>query len=462
MERVRVGRASGDERLGSEDKVMLWPEARWPQHVSALLILDGAPLLADGGRLRLDALRRHVDQRLDLVPRLRQRLAVPGPGRGGPRWVQDARFAVERHVDAVGVPPPGDTAALLAVVEQLRRRPLDHGKPLWDLCFLTGLADGQVGLLARLHHVVADGMAGMATLSALLDAEVRAPDGGVLTEPTGTAQHPDFRRPPMSAVGPPAGGAGTSPSIPRGAGSRRPADVARPFLRLLAGPHPARTSLDRVVGPDRTLAVVRVPLEPVRETARAHGATVNDVLLTSTAGALRRLLLARGEPTPRLPCYVPATLRREDDREGARGNLLTQLVVPLPLGVEDPAYRLREISLASAAARHAPHPPLGALVGNPVGRRLLLALLDRNPVSVTTADIVGPGAPRWFAGARITDVFPLLPLIGSVTVGVGAVSYAGRLDIMLVADADACPDLVVAAEGLGQDLARLGIDVLPD
>ena len=449
-----------DEMLSRDDRVMLWPEARWPQHVGALMVLDSAPLDANGEGLRLEALCNHIGRRVDAAPRLRQRLVVPGIGRGRPRWVPDERFAVERHVDVVGVPPPGDTAALLAVVEQLRRRPLDHSKALWDLCFLTGLAGGRVAVLARAHHVVADGTAAMASLSALLDADPRPAGPVVQAESAPDPQrHPASGRSAVTS----ATRADAHPRHPRSRwGSRRPADAVRPFLRLLAGPHPTPTSLNRVIGPDRVLSVVRAPLAPVRAAANAHGATVNDVLLTVTAGALRDLLLARGEPTPRLPCYVPAALHRPDEQDRSRGNLIAQLVVPLPLGLDDPTTRLREIAAASAAAKRAPHPPLGALVGNPITRRLLLALLDRNPVSVTTADIVGPDKPRSFTGARIVDVFPLLPLIGAVSVGVGAVSYAGRLDVMLVADADACPDLQVAADGLRHDLARLGVPLLPE
>jgi hypothetical protein len=123
------------DRLSSDDRVMLWPEARWPQHVCALLLLEGSTLLYPDGYLPIDDLRRLMAARLERVPRLRQRLVIPRPVLGGPYWVDDESFDVDRHVGVVGVPPPGDDAALLTVVEQLRRRPLDHVRPLWDLCF---------------------------------------------------------------------------------------------------------------------------------------------------------------------------------------------------------------------------------------------------------------------------------------------------------------------------------------
>jgi hypothetical protein len=131
------------------------------------------------------------------------------------------------------------------------------------------------------------------------------------------------------------------------------------------------------------------------------------------------------------------------------------MVVPLPLDIADPVLRLQDVARLSATRKAAGHPPLSALLGTRLGRALLVALLQRNPVSVTTADLVGPSEARWFAGARVLEVVPVLPLIGSVTLGVAALSYAGQLAVMAVADADACPDLPAFAQGLRADLATL-------
>jgi WS/DGAT/MGAT family acyltransferase len=420
------------DRLSAEDRVMLWPEARWPQHLLAVLVLDGPGLLGTDGRLRLEDARGFIAERLPLVPRLRQRLVVPRLG--GPHWVDDPAFDIRRHVSAVGVPPPGDDVALLEVVEQLRRRPLDHSKPLWDMCFLTGLAGDRIGLVVRLHHVVADGRAALTTLSAFLgpareQARQRA-----------AAAHAPRQAPSTRTLV-------TDPTGRRSAPS--------PVRLLLARPHPVRTSLDHVVGADRTMSLLRTDLATARQVARDHDATVNDVLLAVTAAGIGGILRSRDGIPPRLPVYVPVSLRPRDGAQPGAGNLIGQMVVSLPLDLEDPHERLREIARATAEVKRTSHPPLGALLGTRVGRMVLLALLDRYPISVTTADLVGPREPCWFMGSRVLEILPVLPLIGSVTLGVSALSYAGSLVLLAVADAQTCPDLDAFAAAARRELTAL-------
>jgi diacylglycerol O-acyltransferase / wax synthase len=165
------------ERLTAEDRLMLWPDERWPQDIGALAVLDGSGLLDSGGRLRIEQVRQAVGARLPLVPRFRQVLKVPRRELGGPLWVDATAFDVADHVRVTSVPAPADEAALLRVTEQLRRRRLDRSRPLWEMWFLTGLPQRRIGLYARMHHAIADGIAGVATMSTFLDAAPGAPAG---------------------------------------------------------------------------------------------------------------------------------------------------------------------------------------------------------------------------------------------------------------------------------------------
>ena len=185
------------ERLSPRDLVNLRVEDRGlPMHVAALIIVDGAVRagLADSGRaglagprdlarpaglLDLDTLRVIVAQRLHLAPRLRQVPYRPGPGRGLPVWVDAAGFDIGEHVRARPVPAPGDEAALLRVCAGLNQDRLDRSRPLWQMWLLTGLADHRAGLLVRLHHVVADGIAALAMLTALCDPDPGTAAGDV-------------------------------------------------------------------------------------------------------------------------------------------------------------------------------------------------------------------------------------------------------------------------------------------
>jgi diacylglycerol O-acyltransferase len=139
------------------------------------------------------------------------------------------------------------------------------------------------------------------------------------------------------------------------------------------------------------------------------------------------------------PVYVPVTLRQPQARAQARGNLVGQIVVPLPIGVPDPGRRLAQIAAETATRKAGSHPSLGAAFRSRTTRRVLLKVLDRYPVNVTTADVPGPQTPLCLAGARLLEIFPLLPLISNVSLGVGALSCAGQFNIVAIADQDACP-----------------------
>jgi diacylglycerol O-acyltransferase / wax synthase len=161
------------ERLTAQDQLMLWPDEIWPQDIGALAVLDGSSLLDTDGRFRIEAVRETVASRLHLVPRFRQLLYVPPRRLGGPLWVHAANFELSDHIAELRLPRLGDEAQFLRAIEQLRQRRLDRSRPLWQMWFLTGLPDRRVGLFVRMHHTIADGMAGVATVAKFLDA---APD----------------------------------------------------------------------------------------------------------------------------------------------------------------------------------------------------------------------------------------------------------------------------------------------
>jgi hypothetical protein len=156
------------ERLTAEDRLILWPDEVWPQDVGALVLLDGSSLLDSKGRFRIEAAKQAIEDRLHVLPRFRQVLYEPRRGLGGPLWVDAPAFNLDEHVRVEQLQAPADEAALLRAVARLRRRPLDKSRPLWEIWFLTGMSGERVGMFVRLHHVVADGVAGVAEFGALL------------------------------------------------------------------------------------------------------------------------------------------------------------------------------------------------------------------------------------------------------------------------------------------------------
>ena len=454
---------AGLDRLSGPDLLMLQSEeAGWPMHIGVVAVLeggavvDGGALLDANGRFYVDAARQAVGRRLYRVPRFRQVLQVPPRLLGPPVWVDAPAVDLARHVHVVHLAPPAGTVQLVQVVEELWSRRLDLACPPWEMWFLPGLTGGRVGVLLKVHHVVADGVGAMALLGALLDREV-------------TGEPPPSDRPPAA---PPSTSALLRDQLRRLRPSGRavaalahPVALVRRMKRAWAAMRELDavrrvppTSLDRVVGPGRRLRVVSGRLDLLRDVAHAHGATVNDVLLAAVAGGLRALLLSRGEDVHDLHplAYEPVTLllRRAATARPDEGGMI---FVPLPVGIDDPVERLRRVAVAAADCKqHVIPAPAGGPNRSRLVRRLMMRFAARQRwADVYVANVPGPRTPLYLAGARVLELYPVVPLAGRTPVGVGALSYAGRVGITVVADRDACPDIEIFTDGLRAALAAL-------
>jgi diacylglycerol O-acyltransferase / wax synthase len=450
------------DRLTSLDRLMLGASKRWPQDIGALVILDGTTLRDPAGELRIDAVRAAIASRLHLVPRFRQVIHVPGRGLGGPLWVDAPRFDIRDHVVVRALPPGTGETGLLAVTEELRSQRFDPSRPLWRMWFMPGLPDGRVAMFVKLHHSIADGMAAMTTIAAFLDAD---PDTPVTPVPPWTsAPPPSDRELFVDNAQRHLRAAGRAVSmLGRPGATLRHARQAWPAIRELLAEQPAtRTSLDRMAGPGRSLAVIRHSLDEVKTVAHAHEATVNDVLLALTAGGLRAVLHRRGEPVEgtTVRVYVPVSLR---PRVGGpqHGNLIAQMAVPLAMRESDAGDELGRIAAETATRKMRARTSLGTLIRGRFVRRLMLFAVMRQRVNVTTASIPGPTVPLYLTGARVLEVFPVLPLIANEPLGVGALSYAGAFNIGVAADRDAYPDLDVFVAGAREELDTLVVSSRP-
>jgi diacylglycerol O-acyltransferase len=447
------------DRLGKQDLVNLRVEDRGlPMHVAALAIIDGEPLREDDGSFRSDEVRAWIDGRLHLAPRLRQVVHRPGAGLGSPLWVDDPRFDVAAHVRVEAVAAPGDEAALLATCARLNRPPLDRSRSPWEMVFLTGLADGTVAMLIRLHHVIADGVASVAAFGALLDVGPRTHVGSAAPWipapiPSGGELLADRRRRTRARVD----AAASSFIHPMTWLSRLPA-TARLLWDLIGEGASPRTSLNGPIGSRRRLQLVRADLERARSVAHAHRGTVNDVILAAVTNGARELLLGRAEPLPPVPlrASVPVSIRRPGDPP-AQGNRVAVMIAPLPVGEPDPERRLEAIVRATSERKRRPRPQMGWDLGSAAVQGLMLRLMDRQRlVNLFVSNVPGPPVPLYMAGARILELFPVGVVQGNVTLGVGVLSYAGALDVTVVADADACPDADVFVRGMTRALEELG------
>ena len=445
------------DRLRPLDRLMLGASRTWPQDIGALLVLDGARLVDGDGGLRIDVLQQRIASRLHLVPRFRQAILEPGRFRGGPLWIDDSDFDIAEHFRVHPVPAPGGEGEVLEAVQELRRHPLDPASRLWEMWFLTGLSGGQIGLYVRIHHALADGMAAMTTVTAFLDSPNNSSPG--LTAPWAPARPPSERALVVDALlrRTRSWASLFRPLLHPIAATRRMAAALPAMYELIAESPATRTSLDRVAGADRRVALVRDRLDDVKAAGSPHGATVNDVLLAAVAGGLRALLEERGELSEgtTLRAYSPISLRK--GLPGVQeGNLVVQMAIPLPLGKPDPLARLRVIAAETKQRKGRARTSLEFLIRGRIMRRLMLMAAMRQRVNIATASIPGPTEPLYLLGAPVLEVFPILPLMANQPLAVGALSYAGALTIGVTADGDAIPDLDVFADGLCAELAALG------
>ncbi len=463
-----IGRSWGSfDAMSALDATFLDIEtARTPMHVGALSIFDGDPFRAPDGRFRLDAVRDHVAHRLPLVPGLRRRTVSSWSGAGRPVWIDDDDFDIERHVQLLHLPRPGDDRQLAELCAELQMAVLDRRHPLWELWFIDGLEDGSVAVVEKIHHAMVDGVADVDLAAALLDL---TPDA-----PPETADDWTPRRPPTETqlllhagvellVTPArwlvrsASLVATPSKLTAGIGG-----IADALWSLQRGERPVRTSLDRPVGSRRTLRWVQRPLTPLLAAAHAREVTLNDLALTAAAAGQRRLLDGRGElPLGSAPLALVPVSTRDADQHDASGNRVAALLVPLPVDLDTTDARLEAVRAATShhKSRHVPDGTallVDAMDVIPaVALRSAGQLVHRQPlVDVVVTNVAGPPCPLFFDGARMRTTVPIVPLAGNLALSIAILSYDGVVTFGVLADTAACPDVDELMAGIADELDR--------
>jgi WS/DGAT/MGAT family acyltransferase len=457
MKGLRTGSVrEGPERLSPLDVSNLRTEDQGlPMHVAALAFLDAEQLRDADGQLRLQDIRAHVELRTHRSRRLRQLLTRPRFGLGPPFWTDDPAFDIALHVNARPVPAPGDEASLLALCSELNEPALPRSRPLWEMWLLTGLTGNRVALLIRLHHAVADGLAAQSLLAALFDSDgeasaAEAVPGENRPRPsdwqlfTGNAR--DHGRALARFLTTLAHPAHLAAFIATGA--QQMISLAR------AGRAPA-VSLNEPVGPRRRLILVRRDLAATKALAHRYGAKLTDLLLAAYADGCRALLEARGELTPQLELKVSVAASLRGSGETTSGNRVGVRIVPIPVGEPNPLRRLGRIARVMSAQRlQPPYQPGGRLLQ----RWMVRVMFHQRLVNLLLSNLPGPPAPVYFAGAKVLEMFQIGVVQGNIPLGISVLSYSGQLNTVIVADADAIPDLEVFSRGLADAFKQLQTD----
>ncbi|HVT60918.1 MAG TPA: wax ester/triacylglycerol synthase family O-acyltransferase [Thermoanaerobaculia bacterium] len=440
--------------------------------INGVLVLDEP--------LPLERVKSIVRRRLLPIARFRQRVAAEGGGH--PSWEEDPELDLDRHVLEQRLPEPGDDEALSAVVGELMSAPLEPRRPLWEFRLLQNYRGG-CALFARIHHAIGDGVALMLVLLSLTDTE---PSGPAAVEPQpDEAERPE---PPEEQGRNPFTELFCHPGrdlarvralaeeiMPDGLRLLlQPVEALRrarlatgvgsvgSFGRLLARPADPKTPFKGPLGVPKLAAwSERLALAEVKEVGKALGGTVNDVLLSATAGGLRRYLLRQGEP-PRslnIRAAMPVNLR-PFGKMHELGNHFGLIFLSLPLGIRDPLARLAEVRRLTRALKRSTEPVVVYGILRALGRvplaiqRQVVKIFATKATAVMT-NVPGPRQILYLAGKPVRDIFFWVPQSGHVGLGVSICSYNGAVRLGVGTDAGLIPDPRAIVEGFHAEFAEL-------
>jgi len=420
----------------------------------------------DRPRPTADALAESIASRLHLAPRFRQRLAFPPPPFSEPFWVDHHDFDIARHV--VALTDSRDAVSLAsfhALTDAALSTPLDRRRPLWQVLLVPRIEGGRVGMVAKLHHAMVDGLAAVDIALLLFDG---TPDPPKATPSAVWSPDPSPGRIEL-ALDAAVHSTTDMLKIARGAAQlalsprRQATKVADTFRRVSAVVREdiltvaPESPVNVPIGPQRTLVrhradmadIMRAKGRPLLAGAEPGGrVTVNDVYLAALAGALRTLAFERGEVPQPLKVMVPVSLRGEDEHDGSGGNRISFCFIELPLQVATPMGRLRRVHQGTSAFKRSHRSEgsnivLTALGVMPPPVKTLAARLAASPrtYNVTISNIPGPTEPLYMLGARLEEAFPVVPLSEDHALSVGIFGYLDRAHFGFYADPGALPSV---------------------
>ena len=439
-----------------------------PLHIGATYIFEGTPRVK-GGRGAL-GIAQTIEERLHLVPRYRQKVMWLPANISNPVWVDDPDFDLSYHVRRAALPSPGDDATLRDYTARVFARPLDLNKPLWEMTVIEGLTGGRVAVVNKVHHAMVDGISTVDLATLLLDPE-----------PTPAKYKRPKRWRPRPAPS-------RSELIRRAAAELSPLDALKRMTRLrpqeiaegvmrspwsgglqlaLAWLRPGTPLFfNRPIGPHRRVHSVRVPLQHLKDVKVAFGGTVNDAVLAVIGEAMWRWLDERGEVVPSaLRVFAPVSVR-DDSQRYQLGNMVSGMVVDVPLGAMTPKERVTRVTAATGDLKRSRQAVAAGTLTHLANwaPATLQALAGRvmtsqpqwsrqSVINLVATNVPGPQMPFYTGGAQMLEFWPLVAIYHTLGLNLAIVSYNGNVHFGMLADRDLVPDLDTFAHHLEQAAA---------
>lgn len=471
-------------RRGEQGTPLTAVDIAWLRMDDATNLMHIHGVLPLAGEITWEQAAKPFSERLAKIRRFGQRVARDESKFGELVWTDDAHFDLRRHLVEERIPEPGDDAALAATIEKHLSQAFDRAHPLWQFHLLHGHQGGTV-LFGRVHHAIGDGVALMLVILAMTDLTRHGAGVGHVDHPRHNEHHGHGGRHPHE-VHHGHGGHRTEIVNPFLELMLRPADESfgavkkalekvmpetlrlmlapveafervNPLLRslgsagalasLLASASEPATPLRGDLGVRKRVAwTARLDLDEVRTVGKQLGGTINDVLNTAMAGALRRYLLQFGTPPPSLGlrAAMPVNLRPLAEM-AEMGNRFGLMFLKMPVGIADPLARLEEFRRRSAALKRSAEPLVVFSLLQAAGylpqfiHSIMLAIFGTKATAVFT-NVPGPKQTLYFAGQALTDFYFWVPQAGHLGLGVSILSYRGGVRMGVGTDAGLIPD----------------------
>jgi len=450
---------------------------RFPMHGGGLLVFDPS---TSPEPWTLARVRSHLLRLLPVMPPLRRRLVEVPLGLTAPAWVEDPEFDIDDHLHTLGVPAPGGDHELAAVMDVIGNLSLDWRRPLWDLWFLDGLADGRKAIMLRMHHAAIDGMGGVEMIFQMFstepDAEVVAvPDDAWKPEPVPSQADMLIRSVPTLAMRPlrtiqAVTGLGKG-LVRNGIGAMLSGTGDKPDAnagaRLFSGPRLPFNEIPHGI-PHKSTAWASVAMSDVKRIRELHGCTVNDVALAIATAALRRWLIDHEAlPSGPITCGNPVNTRTVDDK-GVFENKFAIFSLKLPVEVDDTIERLKIISRATTAAKESVRSSDSNAVENLfqimapgftelVINGLISGLGSKAPAPFNTlvTNVQGPPIPLYLAGAKLERMHIQMMQTSGMSLIIAVMTYAGQMFVTTVGHRENTPDIWTIPEAMLKEVSGL-------
>jgi len=457
------------ERLSAQDYSFLLAETETaPMHVSAIGIFESEALRNPEGGIDIARFRGAIEGILHWIPRYRQKLAWI-PVENWPTWVDDRHFDLGYHIRHIALPAPGTREQLREIAGRIFSRHLDRQRPLWEIWVIEGHEKGsQVAVLNKIHHCMIDGVAGADLSTILFSPSPKYEAAKPLPyyprpAPTGIELLTDRVREAMAAP------QQLLQTVQRMLGSERRTVLedlgarasALAELAGLAFQPASESPINGELSPNRRVDWLTMPLDDVRELRGALACTINDVVLATVTGALRRYLFRRRVDAAKLDfrISIPVNTRTAENAK-AMGNHVSTWVIRLPLDKPGPIEQVEAIRVQTAERKHS-QAALALETVMMAAEYLPVALLRRGvglvqgQVNTIVTNVPGPQFPLYTVGAKLLGMYPIVPLIPGCGLGIALFSYEGKLCWGFNADYHLIPNLEDFAEDVCSAFASL-------